>query len=918
VGVTLAYNQVSLPESMTYVSRNRRTLGYDELHRLTSDSLTTADGVELARIGYGWDGNDNLTSKATLGFGGAGATISNTYGYDLADRLGSWNNGVTTTDYAYDGAGNRVRSGDTTATYDERNRLVSTASGSRGSASYTYTARGTLSETVTSAGTQHTTVDAFGQVTRQDAASGKTSSYTYDGLGRLTGEGLSYTGVGNTLASDGSTLYTRDPGGDVVGAADGAAKTLAWVDEHSDVVAQFTADGTALVGSRVFDPWGEILATTGILGNLGYQSGWTDADTGRVNMSSRWYNPVTGGFDTRDAANVSPVGADSIGANRYAYANANPLSMSDPAGTWPSWNSIKNAVKKVANTVVSVAKAVYNNVILPVVNAVVSVVKAVVNVVKSAVNWVANKVSAAVNWVSQQAAAARSWVASKAEQARRAATAALVVMHQKAAAALAKAQRVYAETRQKVKDAFQATGAWIAEHKSMLIEIAAIGVGVLAGIACTFATAGAGAVACMAGSMALINLAKDAAQGNIHNFGDAFGSLGKGALQGLAAGAGGVVGGKLASFAAGKLGGLATSLGGRMLTGALEGAGEDVVDQLMTTGTVDLGSVGMSALIGGATGGRAHAGGHTSDLRRATDAVTPSPRRQLSGDSGTQSPGSASSGGSSPSNGCTSCSCQTKRHSFDPDTRVVMADGSSKPIKSIQVGDQVKATYPDSGANAPKTVTVLHDNQDTDLTDVTVTNPDGTAGLLATTQHHPFWDATTGAWVLAKDLTPGHQLHTPNGDTVTVTKVVNRDVTATGGTNMRDLTIADIHTYYVIAGNTPVLVHNAGGGCKEVVLDSFDSFEQARNTALDLIGEIDPATRQPYVGRLESAPTTYGKVVGFTTRVNGVTKRFRMDYDPDKGPHINVEIGKGSSAQKWAVPWNGTEKQFARLLRGNI
>lgn len=29
---------------------------------------------------------------------------------------------------------------------------------------------------------------------------------------------------------------------------------------------------------------------------------------------------------------------------------------------------------------------------------------------------------------------------------------------------------------------------------------------------------------------------------------------------------------------------------------------------------------------------------------------------------------------------------------------------------------------------------------------------------------------------------------------------------------MHDLTIADIHTYYVLAGNTPVLVHNCGGG----------------------------------------------------------------------------------------------------------
>jgi hypothetical protein len=29
---------------------------------------------------------------------------------------------------------------------------------------------------------------------------------------------------------------------------------------------------------------------------------------------------------------------------------------------------------------------------------------------------------------------------------------------------------------------------------------------------------------------------------------------------------------------------------------------------------------------------------------------------------------------------------------------------------------------------------------------------------------------------------------------------------------MRDLTVADLHTYYVVAGTTPVLVHNCGGG----------------------------------------------------------------------------------------------------------
>ena len=90
-----------------------------------------------------------------------------------------------------------------------------------------------------------------------------------------------------------------------------------------------------------------------------------------------------------------------------------------------------------------------------------------------------------------------------------------------------------------------------------------------------------------------------------------------------------------------------------------------------------------------------------------------------------------------------------------------------------------------------------------------------------------------------------------------------------------------------------------------------------RRKALDLLGDIDPATRQPQIGRLESAPTTFGKVTGFTTRVDGVFKLFRMDYDPVKGPHINVEIGKGESAQKWAVPWAGTEDDFAKLLGGN-
>jgi len=54
----------------------------------------------------------------------------------------------------------------------------------------------------------------------------------------------------------------------------------------------------------------------------------------------------------------------------------------------------------------------------------------------------------------------------------------------------------------------------------------------------------------------------------------------------------------------------------------------------------------------------------------------------------------------------------------------------------------------------------------------------------------------------------GHRLTGPQGQTLYVAQVHNY----AGAKNMHNLTIADLHTYYVIAGNVPVLVHNCGVG----------------------------------------------------------------------------------------------------------
>src|SRR6266542_4153155 len=134
------------------------------------------------------------------------------------------------------------------------------------------------SATTSGSATYLTQTDAFGQVIRQDAASG-TQNYTYDALGRLLRTGFAYSGLGNTLAADGAAKYTRDEDDDLVGVAAGASQTHAWTDQHTDVVGLLTATGTALTGSTTYDPLGRIVATNGMLGNLGYQSSWTDFST---------------------------------------------------------------------------------------------------------------------------------------------------------------------------------------------------------------------------------------------------------------------------------------------------------------------------------------------------------------------------------------------------------------------------------------------------------------------------------------------------------------------------------------------------------------------------------------------------------------------------------------------------------------
>ncbi|WP_164842528.1 polymorphic toxin-type HINT domain-containing protein [Actinoplanes solisilvae] len=154
------------------------------------------------------------------------------------------------------------------------------------------------------------------------------------------------------------------------------------------------------------------------------------------------------------------------------------------------------------------------------------------------------------------------------------------------------------------------------------------------------------------------------------------------------------------------------------------------------------------------------------------------------------------------------------KNSFAPGTAVLLATGVTRPISDIKVGDEVLATDPETNTTAAKKVEALHDNLDTNLTDLVVSQ-DGRRSTIHTTANHPFWDDTAKAWVEAGDLAAGQRLRPATGSAAAVVEDVRN---LFGARHMLNLTVEDFHTYHVVAGDTEisVLVHNCGSGGKHV------------------------------------------------------------------------------------------------------
>ncbi|MER7662526.1 polymorphic toxin-type HINT domain-containing protein [Streptomyces sp. NPDC096193] len=776
VAQNYGYDNAGAVKQVNYAAGQSRSFTYDDLGRLDTDTVKNSGGGTVASTDYGYDTDDHMTSKTTVGTTKAG---ENTYDYDDAGRLTSWTGDGRTTQYEWDDSGNRVKNGAKTSTFDERNRLLSD-----GDYTYDHTPRGTLSSRTSSGLTENFTFDAFDRMTK---AGESETQYTYDSLDRVAsrnGVDFSYAGFAPDPVKDNSSTYGRGAADELLSVAEGTGPAqLSITDKHGDVVGDMSpTNGSAasLTQSTAYDPFGQMLGTGDVTGNAGYQGDYTDPDTDQVNMGARWYDPGTGAFDSRDS--YTYASGASILANRYTYGAGSPMDYTDPDGHWPScgWckkagNWIGKKVSQGASYVYKGARAVKNAVVYAVRHPG-AALRNTLNFIGNAASWayrksglktVVDHVVRAAKWVGQKTGVTQ-WAREKAAQARQAAYQAKVYVTQKAKAAAS-----YVAKHNPIPEIVAATKPLLAVAKAIVTadpNLPAILVSATRDVIADVAK--------------VTNAIRDAVVEQVGNVVETVtNAVDWGAVWEGVKTVGNVVG-EVTGF---------NDIKNCVTKGDMEACAWAVA----TVAGLALGGAG-AGLVRAAKAGRmmSKAAKYADDIGKAANRVEETADKV---ETAVECASTASDVAS-----------LAAGNSFTAGTKVVMADGTRKPIEKIEPGESVLATDPTTGETSKQEVTdTIKGKGLKKLVKLTV-DTDGDKGeatdTITATAGHPFWVPSLKKWLKAGELEPGQWLQTGAGSWVQVDAVQAWTQQAA----VYNLTVDTAHTYYVVTGTASVLVHNEG------------------------------------------------------------------------------------------------------------
>jgi RHS repeat-associated protein len=306
----------------------------------TDGNISTISGRESTS--YGYDNAFRITSSSNS----SNSALSWTYGYDVLDRLTSASRTGTTQGFTYDADGSRkTETGTVSGTYGvpaSSNRLNSIT----GTPARTYTFdqdgsdityagntlaynyRGRLKSFNVGSVTTSYRYNAVGQRIQKSGGPAGTVLFVYDEKGHLLGE---YTGTGALIQE---TVWLNDLPVATIQPASGGGIAIYYIHaDHLGAPHMITRPSdNAIVWRWDADPFGSFAPNQNPSGlgtfsyNPRFPGQYADVESGLFYNYSRDYDPQTGRYIESDPTGLA------AGANSYAYANGNPLSLVDPLG----------------------------------------------------------------------------------------------------------------------------------------------------------------------------------------------------------------------------------------------------------------------------------------------------------------------------------------------------------------------------------------------------------------------------------------------------------------------------------------------------------------------------------------------------------------------------------------------------------
>lgn len=273
--------------AVTELSGRAVTYTYQDLYRLSNESIANDPHGINGSVGYGYDSvgnrlnrtssvnsvpsqsstydaNDRLTGDNSDNNGNTTGSSGNTYAYDFENHLTSLNNGAVT--YVYDGDGNRVAKtiGGVTTNY-----LVDTNNPT-----------------------------GYAQVTDELQGGVVAKSFTY--------------------------------GHDLISQRSGGSVSFYQYDGHGSV-RHLTDDSGIVKDAYDYDAFGNLIYGSGTTPNDYLYSGEQfDASLGFYYLRARYMNAQAGRFISMDS--YEGQNADPLSLHKYAYVSGNPVNHFDPSG----------------------------------------------------------------------------------------------------------------------------------------------------------------------------------------------------------------------------------------------------------------------------------------------------------------------------------------------------------------------------------------------------------------------------------------------------------------------------------------------------------------------------------------------------------------------------------------------------------